>query len=96
MPPELRDQDNLRWYWAACAERDGEVYLSSSRAGAFVGIGDSLATAERIAEDAIGKIEGPVRHRRDIGRADVLDARVRHVNELRAGAARRSHSRVAA
>jgi phosphoribosylamine--glycine ligase len=86
VPPDLRDRPNLKWYWAACEQRGDEVYLSTSRTGAFVGIGDSLAEAEQIAEQAIATIDGPVRHRPDIGRPDVLESRVAHMRALRSRA----------
>ncbi len=87
-----RDAPDLKWYWAACTqEEDGDdVFLTSSRSGAFVGIGDSLAEAEATAERAACDLEraGAVRHRADIGRADAIEARVRHMRSLRSSARR--------
>lgn len=79
--------DGLRWYWAACRENDGENYLTSSRAGAFVGIGDSLGEAEARAERAAVELAeangGRVRHREDIGSDEVIQRRIEHMNVLR-------------
>jgi phosphoribosylamine--glycine ligase len=86
VPSEDRDREDLRWYWAACTERDGEAYLTSSRSGAFVGIGESLAEAEQKAERAARSIEGAVRHRADIGQQSVIESRIRHVEALRGAA----------
>jgi phosphoribosylamine---glycine ligase len=83
VPDQQLDREDLKWFWAACAQRGTETYLTPSRAGAFVGIADSLAEAEAIAEDAAVSVRGPVRHRRDIGRAEVVDARVAHMKQLR-------------
>lgn len=80
----LGDTDSLQWYWAACKEEDGRVLMSSSRAGAFVGIAESLPEAEAIAEKAASSMGELVRHRPDIGRTEVVDARVRHMQVLRA------------
>jgi phosphoribosylamine--glycine ligase len=80
--PEVQD---LNWFWAACEqEREGdEVYLTRSRSGAVVGIGDSVEQAEAIAERAAQQVQGPVRHRKDIGATELIDARVRHMRSLR-------------
>lgn len=85
VPERYLNQSDLRWYWAACRETKEGVCLTSSRSGAVVGIADSVAEAERIAESAAINIESgsPVRHRPDIGRGDVVEARVRHMRSLR-------------
>jgi phosphoribosylamine---glycine ligase len=87
LPDELRQSPHVRWYWAACREEDDAVFLTSSRSGAFVGIGDSLEEAERIAEGAAQKLEehnkGSVRHRRDIGSAKLVNRRVDHMRSIR-------------
>jgi phosphoribosylamine--glycine ligase len=85
IPAELATASDARWYWAAC-EQDGEhTLMTGSRAGAVVGIADTIAEAEQLAERAIGPIEASsnVRHRRDIGTAVVLANRERHMRELR-------------
>lgn len=87
--PERFEKDGLAWFWAAC-EREGEdVYMTSSRTGGFVGIGDSLAEAEAEAEAAARALERecPVRHRRDIGTEALVGRRVEHMRELRGPAA---------
>jgi phosphoribosylamine--glycine ligase len=84
VPAELEaGQGSVRWYWAAC-RRDGErVAMSGSRAGAAVGIGDTLDEAEQIAEEAVRRVGGNVRHRPDIGTRQLIDRRVEHMTELR-------------
>jgi phosphoribosylamine-glycine ligase len=78
---------DLRWFWAACQEDAEGVVLTSSRSGAFVGIGASVADAEAIAERAARDLEyrnrGKIRHRSDIGRSDVIAKRIAHMNSLR-------------
>jgi phosphoribosylamine-glycine ligase len=84
VPAELREGTGARWYWAACRADGDEVLLSSSRAGAVVGIGDTLSQAEQAAEDAIAQIGGPIRHRADIGKPDLISRRIRHMQTIRA------------
>jgi phosphoribosylamine--glycine ligase len=86
VPADLGHGDQARWYWAASEARDGRTFMSTSRAGAVVGIGDTLDDAERIAEEAAETIGGPVRHRADIGRSQAIEARCQHMGRLRAGA----------
>jgi phosphoribosylamine--glycine ligase len=75
--------ERLRMYFAAVEEREGAVTLTGSRALAFVGIGNSVAEAEQVAERAASRVYGPVHHRRDIGTAKLLQKRVDHMKRLR-------------
>jgi phosphoribosylamine--glycine ligase len=61
---------------------DGKVLTTSSRTIGLVGIGNTLQTAERIAEEATAHISGPLRHRRDIGTASLLEKRINHMKSL--------------
>lgn len=79
VPPS---SDKLKVYYAAVDKKDGVLRLTGSRALAFVGIGDSLPEAERIAEEAASKVEGPVRHRKDIGKPALIQKRIDHVNRI--------------
>lgn len=83
VPEGFRNRTDTRWYWAACEQKGADAYLTSSRSGGFLGIGSSLEEAEQRAERAADAVEGPVRHRTDIGRADAIKARVRHLESLR-------------
>jgi phosphoribosylamine--glycine ligase len=78
------ESDNLKIYYAAVDKRPDGVYLTGSRAIAFVGIGDNLDEAEAIAERAASAVRGPVIHRRDIGTRELIQHRIDHVKELRA------------
>lgn len=75
--------DGVKLYYASVDAREDGLYLSSSRALAFVGIGDSLAEAERAASSALDSVSGPVFYRRDIGTAELIQKRVEHIKELR-------------
>jgi phosphoribosylamine--glycine ligase len=77
--------ENLKVYYAAVNETDCEVRLTGSRAVAFVAIGDTMDEAERIAEEAAGKVTGPVRHRSDIGTCRLIEKRIKHMSDIRCG-----------
>ncbi len=79
VPPESA---NLRIYHAALDKRDGNYFLTGSRAIAFVGIGRNLQEAESIAEEAASAVRGPVTHRRDIGTQELIERRVAHVRSF--------------
>jgi phosphoribosylamine-glycine ligase len=55
---------------------------TGSRAVAMVGIGDTLEEAEQIAERAASEVPGPLFHRRDIGTAGFLQARLERFQQL--------------
>jgi phosphoribosylamine---glycine ligase len=74
--------DRLRVYFASVNSEAGKLYLTGSRALAVVGIGRNLGEAEKIAEAAASKVEGPVFHRTDIGTAELIGRRIRHMAEL--------------
>jgi phosphoribosylamine---glycine ligase len=83
VPDELYDQKTTHWYWAACKEEGDHVALTGSRSAAAVGIGATLKDAEALAERASSGVEGPVRHRTDIGRPEIVQARIDHMAALR-------------
>jgi phosphoribosylamine--glycine ligase len=70
-------------YYANIEEKKGKLFTRTSRTLAFVGTGDTLADAERIAEKAASSVRGSVWHRRDIGTREMLGKRVDHMRELR-------------
>lgn len=73
----------LKRYYSSVDEKNGELFLSTSRAVAFVGIADTLKEAEEIAEKACASVQGPVFHRRDIGTPELLNKRVQMMQQLR-------------
>jgi phosphoribosylamine--glycine ligase len=74
--------DRLRIYYASVLENNGKLYLTGSRAIAFVGIGSTLFEAEKIAEHAASLVAGPVYHRKDIGTADLVQKRIDHIHRI--------------
>lgn len=73
-----------RSYYAMVSEEKGRVLTTTSRAVGVVGIADTIAEAERVCEQALAHVNGEaifVRH--DIGRPEVVQQRVAHMESLR-------------
>ena len=50
---------------------------------AYVGIGDTISSAEEIVEGEISKVRGPVFHRSDIGKEELINKKINHMKSLR-------------
>lgn len=70
-------------YYANVVEENGMLKTQKSRTMAFVGVGESLGTAEAAAEAACRNVSGLVRHRSDIGTKALFTQRIAHMRELR-------------
>ena len=77
------DQKRVKIFYAAVDQRADGLYLTGSRAAALVGIHEDLFEAERMVEEEIKKIKGPVFHREDIGTKELVEKKVRMMKELR-------------
>ncbi len=75
--------DNTNIYYASVDEKEDGLYMSKSRAIAFVGIAPNIEDAEVIAENAVCSVKGPVFHREDIGTKELIQKRIDHMKELR-------------
>jgi phosphoribosylamine--glycine ligase len=80
---EIGDARGARLYYSSIDQRPDGLYLTSSRAIGVVGIADGLAEAERIAEEAVAAVRGPVDHRRDIGTETLIRKRIQHMEKLK-------------
>ena len=80
---EVGDVGRARLYYSSVDKREDGLYMTSSRAIGVVGIADRLEDAEKMAEDAVRAIHGPVDHRPDIGTPALIAKRVRHMQEIR-------------
>ena len=76
-------KDVPKMYYASVDQRADGLYLSTSRAVAFVGIANDLARAEQIAEAACTRVKGPVFHREDVGTSALIQKRVAMMKVLR-------------
>jgi phosphoribosylamine--glycine ligase len=75
--------DALLFHASVDAREDG-IYTTTSRSFAVVGIADTIADAEAIVEEAFDRTgTAGLRVRHDIGTAELVQARIDHMNELR-------------
>lgn len=77
-----KNNSNARVYYASVEQRNNALYMLGSRAIAFLGIGDNLDEAEKIAEEGANSVKGKVFHRRDIGTKELIQKRVEHVKGI--------------
>ncbi len=80
---DVEEGDDTLVFYASVDERDGKLYTTTSRAVAVVGVGDSIAEAEERAENALAGVGDGLRVRHDIGKPDVVQKRIDHMEELR-------------
>jgi len=73
---------NARIYYASVEQREGNLYTTSSRAIACLGIAENLEKAEKIAEQATSSVKGKLFHRKDIGTKKLVEKRIRHMKEI--------------
>ncbi len=60
---EVGNVGKARLYYSSVDKKENGLYLSSSRAIGIVGIADTLEKAEKIAQDGVKAIKGPVAYR---------------------------------
>jgi phosphoribosylamine--glycine ligase len=83
-PITLSENHKALLYYANVEKNaSGSLVTLTSRTLAYVGMGETLAEAERNAEQAASGVRGSVRYRRDIGTLGLLDRRIVHMKELR-------------
>ena len=70
-------------YYSSVVREGDNLITQNSRTLAYVGIGEDLNAAEIVAEKAASSVQGPVRHRKDIGTEEVLVKRIKHMQEIR-------------
>lgn len=74
---------DVHTYYASVDKTSEGLIMTGSRAIAFVGVGESISDAEKIAESACGSVRGPVFYRKDIGTDALINRRVEMMKELR-------------
>jgi phosphoribosylamine--glycine ligase len=79
---EIGNVGEARLYYASVDKREDGLYMSTSRAIGVVGIADTLSEAERIAENAMSAIKGPIDHRPDIGTEPLINRRILHMQQI--------------
>jgi phosphoribosylamine--glycine ligase len=71
-------------YYASVDDREDGIYTTTSRAFAVVGVAETITDAEEIAEAVLSEAgEEGLRVRHDIGKPDLVQQRIDHMDELR-------------
>ncbi len=78
---EITNQDQI--YYASVDQRADGLYETGSRTVAVLGTGSTISEAEKIVEEEIKKIKGPLFHREDIGTQELIQKRIKMMQELR-------------
>lgn len=71
---KIQQQGNL--YLASVNQIDNQIFAAGARTAAYVGIADTIFTAEMHAENEISRIDGPLFHRQDIGTQPLIQYRI--------------------
>jgi phosphoribosylamine---glycine ligase len=80
---EVSEQDKAKVYYASVDQKEDGLLMTGSRAIAFLGVGDSLEEAEKIAEEGASSVKGKVFYRKDIGTKKLIEKRIKHVENLK-------------
>ncbi len=75
--------DGVEIYYASVDEREDGLHLSGSRALAYIAKANSTDEAEQLVEKAIANVSGPVFHRADIGKKELIDERINMMKQIR-------------
>jgi phosphoribosylamine--glycine ligase len=70
-------------FFASVNQKNDQIYTTSSRSLAVVGIDNSIFEAEKIAENALSNVKGKIFMRHDIGKKELIEKRIKHMEELR-------------
>lgn len=80
---EKIEKGGAELFYASVNQKDDQIYTTSSRSLAVVGIDNSIFAAEKIAENALSHVKGNVFMRHDIGKKELIEKRIKHMKELR-------------
>jgi len=73
----------VKMYYSSVDQKEDGIYMSSSRALAFVGIAETISQAEKIAASALSSVSGQVFFRDDIGTDALVQKRIDHMKQIR-------------
>jgi phosphoribosylamine--glycine ligase len=73
----------VKMYFASVNEVGGKFIMGGSRTIAFVGIGDTIEEAEKLAQKGVESVKGPVFYRKDIGTKELIQKRVEMMKSIR-------------
>jgi phosphoribosylamine--glycine ligase len=81
---ELLKNTGARLFYASVNKKNNDIYTTSSRSLAVVGVSEDLPIAERTCEEALNHVKGEhifIRH--DIGTSDLIKKRIDNISKLR-------------
>ncbi len=87
---EAIKREGAELFYASVNDDKGQIYTTSSRTLAVLGIDDDIEKAEEMAERALSHVKGDVFSRHDIGKKELIEKRIRHMEKLRGNANRRN------
>jgi phosphoribosylamine--glycine ligase len=76
--------EGVKVFYAAVNEDTEGLVMTGSRAVAFVGIADNIEEAEKLAQQGVESVEGPIFYRKDIGTQELIQKRIEMMSNLRA------------
>lgn len=76
------EEIGAKYYYASVYREGNNIYTTTSRSIAILGVSDSLEDAEKIAETGIGCVKGKLFHRKDVGTRKLLQKRIDHMDSL--------------
>lgn len=76
-------KNKARLYLASVHASEGKILAMGSRTAAYVGVAETISTAEEIAEKEICAVAGSLFHREDIGTDRLIQRRVDEMRKLR-------------
>ncbi|MCK5259146.1 MAG: phosphoribosylamine--glycine ligase [Thermoplasmatales archaeon] len=77
------EKSGAELFYASVNKQNNDIFTTTSRSLAVVGIDDSIFEAEKIAEKALSHVKGNVFMRHDIGKKELIEKRIKHMNDLR-------------
>jgi phosphoribosylamine--glycine ligase len=80
---EMIKKAGAELFFASVNQMNEDIYTTTSRALAVVGIDNNIFEAEKIAEKALSHVKGNVFMRHDIGKKELIDKRIQHMKDLR-------------
>ena len=80
---KIKDLDAQVYYAAVYQDENDDVRLTSSRALGVLAVRDTIEEAEIACEEAIKYIEGDIYHRSDVATKELLNEKIKHMEEVR-------------
>ncbi|MFW5900608.1 MAG: phosphoribosylamine--glycine ligase [Halodesulfurarchaeum sp.] len=80
---DVEDVPETELFYASVDDRADDIYTTTSRSFAVLGLGESISAAESRAEAALADVGRGFHIRHDIGTDELLESRIEHMNEIR-------------